>query len=185
MTLPNVITLARLACVPLCVWLLLIGAFATGFWVILAAGLSDAIDGFLARRLNLVSRLGALLDTIADKALLAGVFLTLGYQDYVETWLVILIVFRDLLIIVGALVLQLVTGILQVKPSRISKLNTAAQIMLAVLVVAQLAFGWQVDLSLTYFSWFVAVTTVLSGTVYMMLWGRQLNGAERAGTGSL
>jgi len=184
-TLPNVITLARLMSVPLGVWLLLQGSFIAGFWVILAAGLSDAVDGFLARRLGMLSRLGAVLDSIADKTLVVGIFLTLGYQGYVETWLVILVVFRDLLIVGGAVILRLVTGDLDVRPTRLSKVNTAAQIVLAVLVVAQLAFALQLTAYLTPLTWLVATTTILSGATYLVAWGRRLNETETARAGRL
>ncbi|MHA1564150.1 MAG: CDP-alcohol phosphatidyltransferase family protein [Alphaproteobacteria bacterium] len=183
MTLPNVITLARLMSVPLGVWLLLGGYFSGGFWVILAATLSDAVDGFLARRLNMQSRVGAVLDPIADKVLLVGIFVTLGYQDYVETWLVILIVFRDFLIVGGAIVLQLLTGDLHVRPTAMSKFNTAAQMILAVLIVGQLAFALNLTPYLTYLTWLVAGTTVVSGALYLVLWGQRVSGADQLGAG--
>ena len=183
MTLPNVITLARLMSVPLAVWLLLGGHFKAGFWVILAATVSDAVDGFLARRLRMQSRLGAVLDPIADKVLLVGIFVTLGYQDYVETWLVILIVFRDLLIVGGAIVLQLLTGGLHVRPTGMSKTNTAAQMALAVLIVAQLAFTLDLSTILTYLTLIVAATTVGSGALYLVLWGQRVSGADQLGGG--
>lgn len=169
--------------VPLGVWLVLRGSFAAGFWVILMAGLSDAADGFLARRLGMQSRLGAVLDPIADKTMLVSIFLTLGYQGYIETWFVILVVFRDLLIIGGAVILRLVTGELDLRPTRISKVNTAVQIMLAVLVVAQLAFALQLTPYLTPLTWLVAATTTLSGVVYLAIWGQRLSdtGHVRAG----
>ncbi len=178
MTLPNVITLARLMAVPLVVWLLLGGYFRAGFWAILAATMSDAVDGFLARRLNKQSRLGAVLDPIADKVLLVGIFVTLGYQDYVETWLVILIVFRDFLIVGGAIILQMLTGDLQVRPTGVSKLNTAAQMVLVVLIVGQLAFALDMAQYLTYLTWLVVATTVASGAHYVVLWEKQVNGGD-------
>ena len=102
MTLPNAITLARLLAVPAAVWLVVQGWYEAALWVFLIAGLSDAVDGWLARRLGQVSRLGSLLDPVADKALLVSVFVALGVRDLLPAWLVILVVFRDALIVSGA-----------------------------------------------------------------------------------
>jgi len=169
--LPNLITLARLLAVPVTVYLILRGAFVPAFWLFVAAGISDALDGFLAKRLNAVSVIGEFLDPLADKALLVSVFIALGYLDHVDMWLVILIVFRDLMIIGGAILFQTLTQSLEVNPLYISKINTVAQIVLACTILAQLANGWiaaEVTLALTVF---VGVTTFLSGAAYVIKWG--------------
>ncbi|MEQ9255436.1 MAG: CDP-alcohol phosphatidyltransferase family protein, partial [Alphaproteobacteria bacterium] len=177
-SLPNVITLARLVTVPLIVWLLMDGRFAPAFWLLVAAGLSDAVDGYIARRFNRRTHLGAYLDPLADKALLVGVFVALGVQGHLPSWLVILVVSRDILIIGGALLIHTLTQKLRMAPIWLSKLNTVTQIVLAVLVVAELGLAT----SLTPLTapliglliWVVALTTVASGGQYVVTWLQRL-----------
>lgn len=168
---PNLITLARLLAVPVTVYLILLGELVPAFWIFFAAGISDAVDGLIAKRLNLVSEIGAYLDPLADKALLMGVFVTLGYVGQVPIWLVILIVFRDLLIVGGAILFQTLTHSLQVQPLFISKVNTAAQITLAAVVLARPALGVALDEVPEILTLIVAMTTFLSGAAYVIKWG--------------
>ena len=168
---PNLITLARLLAVPVTVYLILLGELVPAFWIFVAAGISDAVDGLLAKRLNLVSEIGAYLDPLADKALLMGVFVTLGYVGQVPIWLVILIVFRDVLIIGGAILFQTLTHSLHVEPLFISKVNTAAQITLAAAVLARPALGVALDEVPEILTLIVAMTTFLSGAAYVIKWG--------------
>jgi cardiolipin synthase len=169
--LPNLISMGRLMAVPVAVWLIMTGRLAAAFWLFVAAGVSDGIDGYLARRFNLRTAIGSYLDPLADKALLVSVYVTLGMQGYLPHWLVILVVFRDLLIVGGAILFWLVTGSLKMRPLFISKLNTVAQIGLAGVVLAELGLG------LTYepLSWIlidiVGATTLLSGGAYVAIWG--------------
>ena len=100
---PNVISLGRLLSVPLTVWVILQGYFVVAFGIFVAAGVSDAVDGFLAKRFGMETELGRYLDPLADKALLVAVFITLGQMGYLPVWLVILVVSRDVLIIGGVL----------------------------------------------------------------------------------
>lgn len=169
--LPNIITLARLLAVPITVYLILQAAFVPAFWLFVAAGISDAIDGFLAKRLGAISQIGEFLDPLADKALLVTVFVALGYLDHVAMWLVILIVFRDLLIVGGAILFQTLTQSLEMSPLFISKINTAAQIILACTVLAQLASGWHAPGVTQAMFYLVAATTFLSGAAYVIKWG--------------
>ncbi|MGH6946651.1 MAG: CDP-alcohol phosphatidyltransferase family protein, partial [Kiloniellales bacterium] len=96
--LPNLITLARLLVVPVAVYVILTEAFVAAFWIFVLAGISDAIDGAIAKRFRVTSELGAYLDPLADKALLVSVYVTLSQVDQLPVWLVILVVFRDVLI---------------------------------------------------------------------------------------
>ncbi|MDP6926510.1 MAG: CDP-alcohol phosphatidyltransferase family protein, partial [Rhodospirillales bacterium] len=109
MNLPNSITLARLFCVPVVVWLILVDRMGAAFWVSFAAAISDAIDGIIAKRFRMETVLGGFLDPIADKALLVCVYIALGYEGYLPEWVVILVVFRDALIIGGALLFHTLT----------------------------------------------------------------------------
>lgn len=169
--LPNLISLARLLAVPVTIYLILLGELLPAFWVFVAAGISDAVDGLLAKRLRLESEIGAYLDPLADKALLVGVFVTLGYVGQVPVWLVILIVFRDLLIIGGALLFQTITQSLRMAPLFISKVNTVAQIALAAAVLARPGLGVALDAVPETLTFVVAMTTFLSGAAYVIKWG--------------
>jgi len=169
--LPNFISLARLLAVPVTVYLLLIGNFQAAFWLFLAAGVSDALDGAIAKHFNAASRVGAFLDPLADKALLMAIYLTLGYLEHMPLWLVILIVFRDLLIIGGAVLFHTLTHSLKMEPLFISKVNTVAQITLAGFVLARLGLEVPGGLLETLLIYAVAATTLASGAAYVVKWG--------------
>lgn len=172
--LPNLVTLARLGAVPVTVYLVSEEAYGVAFWVFVLAGLSDALDGFLAKQLGAVSQFGAYLDPLADKALLVAVFVTLAAMDQIATWLVILIVFRDLLIVGGALFYSTLTGSrVTVKPLMVSKLNTAAQIVLAAVVLGKLGLGVQIPWLKASLVYLVATTTAASGAAYVWTWTRR------------
>jgi cardiolipin synthase len=176
-SLANCITLARLLAAPLAIWLILDDRMTAAFWLFVAAGLSDAVDGFIAKHFDQRSRLGALLDPLADKVLLLSMFVTLGIADRLPDWLVILVVFRDALIIGGFLLAAAVAQPIPTKPLAVSKLNTALQITLVAAVLARLGIGvgdFAVTLALIYA---VALTTVLSGGGYLVRWMRGPAGA--------
>ena len=135
--LPSALTLARLCAVPLTVWLILTGSFAPAFWVFVAAGVTDALDGALARWFDARTTIGGYLDPIADKALLVSVYIALAAQGLVPVWLAILVVFRDLLIVGGVLLSHTLGQPMMMAPLAISRLNTVAQIAFAGLVLAQ------------------------------------------------
>ena len=163
---------------PLAIWLVLSNAMTAAFWLFVAAGLSDAVDGYIAKRFNQRSQLGALLDPLADKMLLVSMFVTLGIADLLPTWLVILVVFRDVLIVGGFLLAVSVTQPLAPRPLAISKLNTALQIALVAVVLGRLGLNigdYGVSTILVYA---VALTTVLSGAGYLVRFARGLAGAE-------
>jgi cardiolipin synthase len=169
--LPNLITLGRLLCVPLAIWLILGERYGLAFWVFVAAGVSDALDGWIAKRWDQRTPLGALLDPIADKALLAAVYITLGFAGELPHWLVILVVLRDLLIVGGYLLSH---GANAPEPLFISKVNTLVQIALVGFVLARL--GLDIDEQLVTSSLIAAagVTTVWSGLSYLVRWARFL-----------
>ena len=128
---------------PVIVWMIVYGWLITALWVCLAAGLSDAVDGFLAKRLACRTQLGVYLDPIADKVLLVSLFLTFGVQGLLPSWLVILVVFRDLLIVGGALLTHTFNlNPTSVAPMKVGKLNTLLQIVLSVEVLARAAYGF-------------------------------------------
>jgi cardiolipin synthase (CMP-forming) len=173
-SLPNFLSFARLLSVPVVVWLLIDGQRTAAFWLFVAAGITDGIDGFLAKRFNWKTELGAYLDPLADKALLMGVYVTLGWTGDLPHWLVILVVFRDVTIVGGALLEHTLTHSFKSRPMMISKINTALQIALAALVLARLGLGFN-DYGLTWVMVVVvAATTVLSGFIYLVHFTRRL-----------
>lgn len=176
---PNLISLARLLMVPVVVYLILIGYYAAAFWIFLLAGLSDAVDGFIAKQYGVASVLGSYLDPLADKALLVAVYVALGSMDEMPIWLVILIVFRDLLIIGGALLFQTLTQSLKMEPLWISKVNTVAQIALAGFVLARLGLGLPGATIASLLVYAVAATTLVSGGAYVVKWGLRAANYER------
>jgi len=172
LTLPNAITLARLCAVPAVIWLIIHGRLDIAAILFLAAGVSDAIDGWLARRQGSQSRLGALLDPLADKALLICSYLALAWAGMLPDWLAILVVFRDLLIMGGVTLLSLLGAPPAIQPLYVSKANTVAQIGLAALVLLQQGFlqpaGPVADALLQGMILLVALTTLASGLAYLV-----------------
>jgi cardiolipin synthase (CMP-forming) len=178
--LPNLITLARLLSVPVMIWLIFDERYGAAFWVFIAAGVSDALDGYIAKRFDLRTRLGALLDPIADKALLAGVYVTLGLAGQLPGWLVGIVVLRDFLIVVGFVLINATAAPKQFGPLYISKINTLLQIVLIGFVLARLGLGIAAGPTTWLLIGAAAVTTVLSGLSYLARWARILAGSERA-----
>jgi cardiolipin synthase len=172
--LPNLLSFARLVAVPVAIWLMLSGEFDWAFWLFVAAGATDAIDGFLAKRFGWESELGSYLDPLADKALLVSVFLVLGLTGHLPLWLIIMVIFRDCAIVAGAIVVIAMTGEFKADPMWISKLNTTLQIVLAACVLAELGVGLDWDTLRPYAIAATAATTFGSGLAYTVLWTRRL-----------
>ena len=173
MNLPNIISLGRLCAVPVIIWLILTDNMKGAFWITLIAAISDAIDGIIAKAFNQVTILGGYLDPIADKSLLVCCFLALGYQGYFPIWFVILVVFRDLVIIGGALSFHLMTHSLEMKPIMLSKINTLLQLILIVFVLGSEGFNLNISMSHQFMIYVVGVITLLSGSSYIFLWCRK------------
>ena len=181
MNLPNLITVGRIFCVPLIVWLITAGHMLPALLLFVAAGISDAVDGFLAKRFNMQSELGALLDPIADKALIVSIYVSLGISEALPRWVVILVVSRDILIVGGFLLAMLMDRPMAVRPHPVSKLNTVAQIVLAGLVLGSLGLKFNAGWSLEVMMGIVTVLTLLSIGYYVAEWIRHFgtNGAKR------
>lgn len=183
MNLPNLISTGRLLSVPFNVWLILLGEWSYAFAVFMLAGLSDALDGAIAKHFNAQSRLGRYLDPIADKTLLVAIFIALGSQDALPMWLVILVVSRDVLIVGGMVFLYVMNHPAEPRPRWSSKVNTVFQIACAALVLAGLAF--EIDVHQSIFTGVFVVTglsTAISGTEYLIDWGRRMNAVEGSGS---
>lgn len=165
---PNALTILRLLAVPVTVWLLTHGNPAAAFWLFVAAGITDAVDGAVARLANARSRLGTWLDPLADKALLVSIYVTLAGQGQLPIWLVVLVALRDVVIVLYAVVYVL-AGTFRGTPLFISKINTAAQLMLAALVLAHEGLGWGTPVLVDAFVIVVAATTTASAAAYLMM----------------
>lgn len=157
------------------IYLILNGFHLAAFWLFVAAGVSDAVDGYIAKQMGQATVLGSYLDPLADKALLVGVYVTMGQADLLPSWLVILVVFRDMIIIGGVVLLHISTDGVKMRPLVVSKINTAAQIILVTAMLANLAFPqleWsQFVLIMIYL---VTATTLASGGAYIVSWGRNV-----------
>jgi cardiolipin synthase len=171
---PNIITTGRILLVPIVVWAIMSGQMAIAFGLFVLAAISDAVDGFLAKRLGAVSEFGAYLDPLADKVLLVSIYITLGIADLLPRWLVILVVSRDIMI-VGAVLLAWVVGKpLTIQPFVISKLNTIAQVVFAALVLAASGFDFNLGPAREVVLVVVAVLTGLSAAAYLAAWTRHM-----------
>lgn len=181
MNIPNFISLARLFAVPLAVWLILRGRYDLAFWLFVAAGISDGIDGYLARRLNAQTKLGRYLDPIADKTMLVCTFVALAVVAKLPMWLVILVVSRDVMIVGGVILAALIDRPVEVRPSVASKLNTVMQFAFAGLVLAKngLDVGHLLTGELEFAGILcVAATTLASGAGYVVSWVRHVGRVE-------
>jgi cardiolipin synthase (CMP-forming) len=178
LSIPNLITLARIILVPVVVWAIATGQLRLAFLLFLAAAISDAVDGFLAKRFGMKTELGAYLDPLADKVLIVSIYVTLGITGVIPLWIVILVVSRDFMI-VGAIVLSwLVDRPVQIRPHIISKVNTGVQIVFAGLVLAASGYAFDAEPVLTLVMALVAVLTLVSVGLYVGDWIRHMNSAE-------
>ena len=179
MNIANVISIGRLLATPLVVWLIINREFQLAFWVFILAGVSDAVDGFIAKRFDMETEFGKYLDPIADKVLLVSVFVALGLDGILPAWLVIMVVFRDVIIIGGAILYHTVTQSLSVTPLKISKVNTAVQVVLAGWALCAHGFGYAPHWSIDALIYIVGATTLLSGGAYVVTWSRKAAASEK------
>ena len=168
--LPNLLSSLRLMAAPATAGLLAAGHFNAAFGIFAFAGLSDAADGFLAKRFNLTSHLGRVLDPAADKALMLAVFATLALLDNVPAWLAFLVIARDALIVLGVLIAFAVQAPIAVKPLFIGKLCTALQLIYIGLHLASLAFEFSIDGIAPADTYAVAGITLASFLAYFGVW---------------
>jgi cardiolipin synthase len=177
-SLPNIITTGRVILVPVIFWLLVTGQSQLAFYAFLVAGISDAIDGYLAKRFDWQTELGSYLDPIADKLLIVSVFIALGVSGALPSWLVIAVVSRDILIVAGVVLAWLMDRPFAMKPILVSKANTAALVLLVGVVLADQAFalGWEnlrfVLVGLT------GALTFASLAAYLDMWLRHMSAAD-------
>lgn len=180
MTLANLITVFRFLLVPAVVWALASDNVIWALIFFVTAGLSDAIDGFVARHFNQRTELGAYLDPMADKILLVTVFLSLGLMKELPLWFVIVVVSRDALIIAAVLLSSVMGQPVDVKPLMVSKANTAAQIVLAIVVLAELGFETAFGPLRVGLVIICGLLTVASAAAYLVQWLRHMGHHEQS-----
>lgn len=170
LNIPNMITVFRIFLVPLVVWLMLDGRMQTAFLLFVVAGLSDGLDGFLAKRYGWQTELGAYLDPLADKALLVSIYVVLGLFSHLPVWLVLAVVSRDFLIVGAILLSWILARPVPMRPLFISKANTVGQITLAAIVLGNLGFSLGLNMTVSVLIWVTGTLTVLSAAAYLVTW---------------
>jgi cardiolipin synthase len=175
---PNLITALRLVLAVPLVWLLAEGRYAAAMCLFAVMGVSDAVDGFLAKRYRWHSTLGKYMDPLADKVMLVSTYLTLGWLGALPGWLVALIILRDVVIVAGAIAYHFVTHRLEMSPTLLSKVNTGAQVALAVAVIFDQFLPIPESLTVALIA-LVVCTTVTSGAHYVFEWSRRTRAASR------
>jgi len=184
LSIPNFITLGRAILVPVVFWLLVSGRTEAAFVLLVIAGISDAVDGYLAKRFGWQTELGAYLDPLADKFLLVSIFIALGVLDALPSWLVIAVVSRDILIVMAVVLSWLLGNPVRIKPLIVSKANTVSQIVLAAAVLADEGFGLGIGTLRTVLIWATAALTLASLVVYMRAWLSHMAGFGGDGAGA-
>lgn len=168
--LPNLITISRIALVPVLILVLVEGQYGWALAVFMIAGISDALDGWLAKRLGVQSHFGAVLDPAADKLLLVTAYVMLTILGHIPFWLTLAVASRDVLIVGGYLLYTSHAGPVKMRPSIASKLNTLTQIGLVGLILAKQAAGIDLPWLVTAMDYAVLVTTIVSGAHYLWSW---------------
>ena len=176
---PNIISIIRIVLVLPFIVLMLRQDFTWALILFFVAGISDGIDGYLAKRNNWISRLGSILDPLADKLLLVSSFVALGWLNILPLWLVVAVLLRDVVILGGALAFHFVIGRYEMEPTIISKLNTFFQIMLVLSTVFSQGLYPLPPMALEALIYIVMGTTILSGADYIYTWGRRTYHAKK------
>ena len=177
MNLPNLITMLRLVLVPVVIVMIGQERWGMAFALFAIAGISDAADGLIARRFDMRTEFGAYIDPLADKALLVSIYVTLAVIGVLPAWLAIVVVSRDMMIVAAILVSRLMDRPVEIRPLVVSKLNTAAQIAFAGVILMMLAFSVAPGAVMTWGEWVVALLTVISAAAYLGRWLRHMAGA--------
>lgn len=176
--LPNAISLMRIALIAPILILMLQGDFGWALALFILAGFSDGLDGYLAVRFGWSTRLGGLLDPAADKLLITGMFITLAYTQQIPVWLAAVVILRDVVIVAGAMAYNFIVRPVPGEPTRISKLNTALQMLFVLFVLSRAGFDWPDKITITVLGAAVLVTVVISGVDYVWSWSRRARAGE-------
>ena len=174
--LPNAISIMRMALIVPILLLFVNEEFGWALTLFLIAGMSDGVDGYLAKRFHWHSRLGAFLDPAGDKLLVAWSYGTLAYLGHIPVWLGLIVIFRDVVIVSGSFLYHYLVRRLEGEPTRISKLNTAVEFMFRVAGIARAGFDWPDKITITILGTSILVTVVISGYDYVAGWIRGARG---------
>jgi len=165
-SIPNILTMLRILLIPLLVIFLIREMMGEALLVFAAAGITDGLDGFIARYFNQRTDLGAYLDPIADKLLLMSAYLTMATLDLIPAWLAVIVISRDVIIMMGVMVLRLIGVKYEIQPTIASKLTTCVQLLTVFLVLLHIFFHTESLLDESFF-WLTAVLTTVSGLHYV------------------
>lgn len=176
--LPNAISLLRIALIPPILIFMLDGEYGWALGLFVLAGFSDGLDGYLAVRFGWSSRLGGLLDPAADKMLITGMFITLAYTQQIPVWLAAIVILRDVVIVAGAMAYNFIVKPVPGEPTRISKLNTALQMLFVLFVLSRAGFNWPDKITITILGASILATVVISGVDYVWSWSRRARAGE-------
>ncbi|MEE8281758.1 MAG: CDP-alcohol phosphatidyltransferase family protein [Gammaproteobacteria bacterium] len=176
---PNAICLLRIALIIPIVMALIAGHSRLALLLMFLAGLSDGLDGYLAKRFQWRSRVGGILDPLADKLLLVSVFIALAWVGLAPVWLAAIVIFRDIVIIAGAIAYQVLIGPVDPAPTRISKLNTALQLIFIVFIICYASFAWPPRISIIVIGAGVLFASLVSGLDYVLCWSSRALAAGR------
>lgn len=176
--LPNAISLLRIALIPPILIFLLNDQFGWALALFVLAGFSDGLDGYLAVRFDWTTRLGGLLDPAADKLLITGMFITLAWIGQIPVWLAVIVILRDVVIVSGAVAYNFIVKPVPGEPTRISKLNTALQMLFVLFVLSRAGFGWPEKITITLLGASILITVVISGVDYVWSWSKRARAGE-------
>lgn len=176
MNIPNILTLGRFCLVPLVIVSIQQEEWTLAFALFVVAGLTDGIDGFIARHFNQRTELGAYIDPLADKALLVSIYVALAIGGIIPSWLTILVVSRDIMILSAVMVSWLLDNPLAINPLFVSKANTFAQIALAAIVLGTRTFDIHLGSGVMALSFVVGGLTIASTGAYLAVWLRHMAG---------
>lgn len=180
--LPNTLTTLRLLlAIPLC-WMILQRDFEAVLWIALAAGVSDGVDGWLARSLNATSRYGAIVDPLADKVMLSGAYPSMAMVGLIPWWLALLVIGRDLIIVAGALAFHGLYGRYEMSPTGLGKFSTFLQILFALIVLANAVYPMLYPTVLSVMLLVVTAVTAASGIHYVYVWGSKALSRDQTST---
>jgi len=171
--LPNLLSVLRIVLVPPVVFYILRNNYMPALILFVIAGATDSLDGWLAKHFGWESALGEILDPLADKLLLVSSYICFAWLELLPVWLVIIVILRDITIIVGGVAYRFFYGMVVIKPSYISKLNTLMQIVLIAVMLFSLALLAVDTLLIDILIWVVLFTTLASGISYIFDWGRR------------
>lgn len=167
LTVPNIITLARILVTPLFIILLIQKRYHQALWIFVLAGLSDMVDGLIARRWQQRSPLGTFLDPLADKLLMCSSFVTLSIYYLIPPWLTVIVISRDVVLVLGVMLFKLFHIPVVVNPSLAGKLSTTAQVTTVLLVLMVKAWNLPPAVLPALF-WFTGILTTVSGIHYIL-----------------